>query len=381
MRNSVLKTNPFVYGKIVTGKEFINRTAERKEIALEIESSMNIILFAPRRYGKTSLIMQVFKDLEKKHKNFCGLIVDFYQINSKENFLTVLANEYAVKSGFSLEKILKSLKNTLSGISPGVSFDKMGNPKIEFNIRPSESKKTAEEILQLPKKLADAGKLVCVFFDEFQESSMLDGNDFHKEMRSIIQHHHNVSYIFSGSKYHLIRDIFNHSNSPLYNAGKSIRLGLIKEEDYLGVIANRLRKVNKEISTKIVRQIYKAAGGVPYYVQMLSHEIYNLSLMNDQYDPERLLEEAVLNTVNSKSDEFLIIYENLSPSAKTVLSIIQKYKGEKIFRKEILYDYKIPVPTIQKAIKVLLEKTIITKENGTYIFQDKFFKKWLLKVS
>ena len=58
-----IKTNPFVFGKVVTGRDFINRSQERKEIAAEIENSTNVILYAPRRYGKTSLVMQVFNDL------------------------------------------------------------------------------------------------------------------------------------------------------------------------------------------------------------------------------------------------------------------------------------------------------------------------------
>ena len=70
MRSTKLNTNPFVFGKVVTGRDFINRSRERREIATEIENSMNIILYAPRRYGKTSLIMQVFNDLKKKHSNF-----------------------------------------------------------------------------------------------------------------------------------------------------------------------------------------------------------------------------------------------------------------------------------------------------------------------
>ena len=107
MRSAKLNTNPFVFGKIVTGKDFINRSRERIEIAKEIENSMNIVLYAPRRYGKTSLVMQVFHDLKKKHKNFCGLVVDFYQVSSREKFLSLLASEYAAKSGYSIEKIVK----------------------------------------------------------------------------------------------------------------------------------------------------------------------------------------------------------------------------------------------------------------------------------
>ena len=98
MKKVKLITNPFVYGKVVTGKDFINRIQERRELLNEIENSMNIVLYAPRRYGKTSLVMQVYDDLKKKHKNFCGLVVDFYQVNSREKFLPSLTTILAVLS-------------------------------------------------------------------------------------------------------------------------------------------------------------------------------------------------------------------------------------------------------------------------------------------
>lgn len=374
-----IQTNPFIFGKIVTGKNFINRKKERAEIAIEIENSMNIILYAPRRFGKTSLIMQVYDDLKKKHKNFSGLIIDFYQVSSKEKFLSLMANEYANKSGFAFEKLLKILKNSLSGISPGISFDEFGNPKVEIKLKPSEANKTVEEILQLPKKLADSGNLVSVFFDEFQEIKKLNGNNFQKELRAIIQHHDNVSYIFSGSKFHLFNNIFAHVNSPLYNIGKTKKLDIIREEDYKQKIFYHLNKVNSKINIKVISEIYQIAGGIPYYVQMLSHEIYNLLLLNKDYDLQNLIEQAVENIITNKNDEFLMIYENLSASAKTVLEIILKFGGEKIFSKEVSAEYQLPVSTIQRALKILLEKTVINRETNRYYFQDVFFKKWLEK--
>jgi AAA+ ATPase superfamily predicted ATPase len=372
--------NPFIFGKVVTGKDFINRFQERQEIATEIENSMNIVLYAPRRFGKTSLIMQVFNDLSKKHNNFCGMVVDFYQVSTKEIFLSLLANEYATKSGYSLEKILTSLKNTIKGISPGISFDESGKPNIEIDVKPVESKQSVEEILNLPKKLADSGKLVCVFFDEFQEAVALNGKNFQKELRSIIQHHHNVSYIFTGSKFHLINSMFNHSNSPLYNIGKSIKLDKIESDKYLKAISSRFKKINPRVNKALVENVYESAGGVPYYVQMISHEIYNLLLINEYYDDSELLKEAIKNIIHSKSDEFLILYDNLSASAKKVLHIICKQNGKKLFGKEIVLKYQIPVPTIQKAVKVLLEKAIIYRENGNYGIQDKFFEQWLKRM-
>jgi hypothetical protein len=47
--------NPFVYGKVVRGKYFADREAEIAELVNDIASGQNVIVFSPRRYGKTSL--------------------------------------------------------------------------------------------------------------------------------------------------------------------------------------------------------------------------------------------------------------------------------------------------------------------------------------
>lgn len=372
-----IKNNPFIFGEIVKNKNFINRKNERREISLEIENSTNIILYAPRRYGKTSLILQVFDDIGKKHKKFCGFFIDFYQVHSKENFLSMMVNEYVNKSGFGFEKAVKTLKNIISGISPVITFDDFGNPKIEIKLKPSESIRTADEIFQLPKRMADSGKLVSVFFDEFQEVKNIKDKNFQKELRSYIQHHNNVCYIFSGSKFHLFNNIFAHRESPLYNIGKTLKLDLIKEKEYSKSIYNRLQEVHDKISLKNMSLIYDFAGGVPYYVQMLSHEVYNLALLNKNHDIEELINQGVKNIIINKNYEFLIIYENLSPSAKKVLEILIKSGGKNIFRKEILAEYQIPLSTLQKGLKVLTEKAIVNREGMIYYFQDSFFELWL----
>ena len=377
MKKEKIKKNPFVFGKVVTDEDFINRKEERQIITREIESSTNIILYAPRRYGKTSLIMQVFNDLEKKHKNFCGLVVDFYNVNTKEKFLSLLINEYTKKSGLSFDKVLKMLKNILSGLSTSITFDEFGNPKAEIKLKPSENLLKAEEILQLPKRLADLGRLVCVFFDEFQEIKNLNGIEFQKELRAAIQYHNNVSYIFSGSKFHMFNDIFTQQDSPLYNIGKTIKLDKIKEISYRRIILNRLKKVHHNVRTEHAIQIYNRVDGIPYYVQMLSHEIYNLAILNPDTEMQTLIDQASENIIASKNDEFLIIYENLSLAAKRILDVLIKENSQKIFSKETLSLHQLPIATVQRALRTLIEKGVIGKEKNRYYVQDVFLKQWL----
>lgn len=51
--------NPFKYGTIVTGKDFADRKDELKLLTQELTSGQNMILYSPRRYGKSSLIINV----------------------------------------------------------------------------------------------------------------------------------------------------------------------------------------------------------------------------------------------------------------------------------------------------------------------------------
>ena len=143
-----IKTNPFAFGKIVKGKQFFNRKQEITELMVEINNHQNIILYAPRRYGKTSLVLKTFEDLSKKQRNFEWLYIDFFQVNSIDKFISIMSNEYAAHSKLSLEKLLNSLKNILKGITPAITLDKDGNPKIEVSISPGNRDSVFEDVMK-----------------------------------------------------------------------------------------------------------------------------------------------------------------------------------------------------------------------------------------
>ena len=57
--------NPFKYGKEVTGYQFYDRTESRDELYRLLKDGVaNVVLYAPRRYGKTSLVVNVLQRLD-----------------------------------------------------------------------------------------------------------------------------------------------------------------------------------------------------------------------------------------------------------------------------------------------------------------------------
>ncbi|MBW1795678.1 MAG: hypothetical protein JRJ38_14830, partial [Deltaproteobacteria bacterium] len=74
--------NPFVYGETVSGEHFCNRVLEIDELVADVKNGVNVIIFSPRRYGKTSLIMRVLE--EARAEGLLTFYVDLYPAINKQ---------------------------------------------------------------------------------------------------------------------------------------------------------------------------------------------------------------------------------------------------------------------------------------------------------
>src|SRR5438445_4362996 len=57
-------SNPFRFGRIVSGDAFTDREDDLRVLERELRGGQNILIEAPRRFGKTSLILEVKRRLE-----------------------------------------------------------------------------------------------------------------------------------------------------------------------------------------------------------------------------------------------------------------------------------------------------------------------------
>lgn len=80
--------NPFKYGTVVSDPYFVNREREIREISNSLENGINIILYAPRRYGKTSLIKKILKEQGEAK----SVYIDFFQVTSLQKFIDLYTN-------------------------------------------------------------------------------------------------------------------------------------------------------------------------------------------------------------------------------------------------------------------------------------------------
>lgn len=116
-----------------------------------------------------------------------------------------------------------------------------------------------------------------VVFDEFQEMASLDGVSLLKAMRSRMQAHKHVSYIFAGSKRHPLMSIFEEREGAVFKSAKPLELGPIPRADFERFLVDRFAAAGGRLDHEAAGAIVDASGGDSYYAQQIAHELFNIS--------------------------------------------------------------------------------------------------------
>jgi len=211
--------NPFIFDSLASNENFCNREKEIEELLGDIRSSHNVIIFSQRRYGKTSLIKKVL-DLAKL-EGFLTIYTDMYHILNEGDMVKVYAKALALTMEGSIEEIFQTLKTIFSSLRPKITVDADGKPEFTFGVESGRDPiMDLEEVIESVDKYTDKkGIKAAVVFDEFQRIGQLQrAHRIEGIIRGKIQSHKRISYIFMGSKKHLIFDMFSDPTRPLYGS-------------------------------------------------------------------------------------------------------------------------------------------------------------------
>jgi AAA+ ATPase superfamily predicted ATPase len=362
--------NPFKYGTIVTGSDFVNRPNEMNVMSRELASGKSIVLFSQRRVGKTSLIMEFMR--RKKNKFTTGF-VDLYGMTSKEELVKKIVNAVVQASYTNLEKIQKSVKEYFSYLKPKLVISSDGTVNLDIGIERSYQDEEFVEILDFPEMVAGKKKKKLVLiFDEFQEIDMMDGRGIEKLMRSRFQHHKNVSYLFSGSKEHLLRQMFEEESRAFYKFARPMQLGLIPKKDFYPFIVRKFHETGGRPSENIVTNILELTNGHPYNTQYLCHEIWYLTKSPNK---EYVIDEAIENIVAHQSVAYTHIWDELKSVNQRSLLIGMAAENGFNYSPEFIEKYRLKSQShVEKSLKLLKNRGILD-EKGKFV--DMFFEEWI----
>jgi AAA+ ATPase superfamily predicted ATPase len=364
--------NPFYYGGVVYDEHFCDRESEIETIENDIRAGMNLLLYAPRRFGKTSLVMKALRDLRTRD-GFHPVFLDLMPLTDTREFVDAYFDAIARSLEGPAEKIVNFFKQVVK-IRPNVtvSFDASGNPRYALSFSSRDIQATLEEVLEAPLLYARSGKKIVVVFDEFQEIVPLG---LEAKLRSVVQRHGSeVSYLFMGSKQSVMREIFTDKNRAFYKSVKHLPLRPIALEHWERYVVDGFERTGKSVDAAVVPAMVEVSGGFPYYTQQLAYETWEMSRNHADMEPFRA---ALALGLEREEDLFRQEWESLTLTQRKALKLIIAAEGKEIYAAIRLETYTITSSTLQKAVKALLKKDIIDETAGTYRPQDPLFGYWI----
>ena len=152
--------NPFTFGDLAFDESFTDREDEVRELAADMRNGQNVLLYAPRRYGKSSLVLRAAQ--EALRENVLVGYCDLMRTPTKERFAAALAKTIYADIASPVDQALEKAASLFRGlrIIPTMEVDPTdGSLRFGFasGRRKQDIDDTIERLLELPASSRRSG--------------------------------------------------------------------------------------------------------------------------------------------------------------------------------------------------------------------------------
>jgi AAA+ ATPase superfamily predicted ATPase len=364
--------NPFITEGYAGEKYFCDREEETSDMQIALASGRNITLISPRRMGKTGLIKHVFE--QSGEKGIKCFYIDILTTTTLNSFIQLFARallgglDGPITSAFNtFAKAFRSCRPTLT------PDEQTGIPTLSLEIRPGEEVHTLKEVFDY---LAAKNQDCYIAIDEFQQITEYPETNVEALLRSYIQFVPHVTFIFAGSKKHLMQEMFSSPKRPFYQSTQPLSLKPINQDKYYDFASYWFHQGGKQLPRECFDHIYSMVMAHTWYIQ------YWLSILYDYSSQTVTMNEveAALNKILSLEDDNFYQYTVLMTKAqlKLATAIAKEKSIEQPLAKDFISKYDLPATsTVKGALTKLIKDDIIMEERGVYSVYNRFFLIWL----
>lgn len=366
--------NPFVCQGYVSPYYFCDRTEETEELISNLQNGRNTTLISPRRIGKTGLIWNAFYHIKEADKDAICIYIDIFATKDLHDFVQLLGSAIAQHVLTHQQKAFKRLLEFFGAWRPVFSADSLtGMPTVSVSLEPSQSAVSLKSIFDY---LQQSRHRVYIAIDEFQQISYYPEQGTEALLRSYIQFAPQVHFIFSGSKQHLMAQMFQSADRPFYQSTASMGLMPLHEEIYYE-FANRFFQAKRgSILREMFAYIYQRFNGITQNIQQILNRLYEVER---HVGKERKVNEAILHIVHRNGMQYETIIGFLTNNQLSLLKAIAK-KGlvESPQAHDFMKQFDLPsTSSVKSALTVLLDKDLVYHDSRGYWVYDRFFDLWL----
>jgi hypothetical protein len=366
----ITDTNPFIYSHPVAPDDIIDRDEETRQLLTAAVGGHYVRLYAPRKYGKTSLLRRVLRDAERQ-EGMLPVLVDLYGVLSAADVAIRFERSYARQlKGRLRARTEEFLQSTGLGLSLGAL-----GISARLQVAPATDPLPAlHALLDLPLRLEKSGAFrALVVLDEFQDITKVPGMD--AVLRSHIQYQGEVaSFVFAGSEPGLMRELFEDRERPLYGQAVPMRLERLADADIAAHIGGRFREGGRSAG-EALNPLTASARGHPQRAMLLAHRLW------EEVPPKAAASLTAWGRAHAAAlielqPEFDANWRRLSTNEQKTLRSIAAGAGSP-FQKRVLDQLGLAKSSARSALASLLASATIERRGELYAVVDPLFEEWV----
>lgn len=279
----------FKTGSPVKGIDFIDRKKNISVFEAYLNNNQHVMIKAPRRFGKTSLVKHVIQ----KQNDYTYIYIDIRRtVSLKMLYTQILDTAYSLvgidnfihQTKSALISLYKSLKSIKIGDIAEITLEHIQNDSDELEL----FLHSLDVVDKIALKLDVNIKFI---FDEFQDIVKIADREILEQLRSVAQHHENITYVFLGSIESMMTQIFESKSSPFFHFARVMPLGgLDVDEVSLYIYSefdNRKFMYDKKA---IMKTLIFLQGHPDYSMQVFQSIFYRVLIDNERIDMALCLE-------------------------------------------------------------------------------------------
>lgn len=369
----------FIFDRLVDRENICNLKAEQEKLFKLIKQKANIVLYAPRNFGKTSVLKNIIiPEFKKKHKKSFVFFADCFRVKDLDSLILRLANafERSFEESFPVKNIIENVKTLFSSLRPEISIDPhTGNASI--SVTPILKKKTYS-INSITHLISDISKkMPClIIIDEFQDIAFVP--EAEAMIRTAFQSIDAMPVILSGSKKHILSKMFANPDSPLAFWGIDVEFNVIEYEEYFRYMQTRFLPHNIHINVELAKKMQDLMQRIPEPVNILCQQI--IDTFTDHTITGEKIYQALYLLLENRESRYESFLGLLSSSEEKILICLAKTGPiEKVQSSEFVNKTGYTPRTVGKTVDRLIEKGIIEKDKNLFRVADPLLKYYLIR--
>lgn len=372
-------SNPFYYKALPENAPFCDRVEELTQLVEFAKSKNDLVLYAPRRFGKTSLVRRVQKELAKQ--GAITIYVNFFGIGSINEVAARLASA-VFKVTHGNEPVWKKAVRFLLSYRPVLRPTPDGNVEVTAEAASRETgMPLLEKVLdELEQFIVGSELLVQITFDEFQEIMTLpEVERIEAAMRTRIESYQ-ASHFFVGSRRRVLLGIFSDRQRPFFQSAHIFPLGPLPEDELAEFISNRFDQGSMSCTVSVARELARLVECHPYYSQRLA---FIAAEEAGNGVTSELVYSAFQGLLKAEEPVFEAMIAALPPQQRLVLRALAQEPASRVTAKHYVLRHDLgSVTGINHSIKQLdrLDYIEQNKESKMWSVVDPVFAAWLKRL-